>query len=126
MAAEPRFLDPGDGRRLAYHHTPGHSPGVLFCGGFRSDMTGIKARTLEAHCRDAGRAYTRFDYTGHGASSGRFEDGTIGAWKDDTLEQTLVHTRLGKPSQCSLAGDRPVLAVCPPGRNGRAGEGQAR
>jgi pimeloyl-ACP methyl ester carboxylesterase len=79
------ILKPGDGRRLAYHHRPGKAPGVLFCGGFTSDMTGTKALALEAHCRTAGRGYTRFDYTGHGASSGRFEDGTIGAWAEDAL-----------------------------------------
>lgn len=48
-------------------------------------MTGIKATTLEAHCRGKGQQYTRFDYQGHGASSGRFEDGTIGLWRDDLL-----------------------------------------
>ena len=82
---QPRTLDAGDGRRIAYRHTPGRAPGVLFCGGFRSDMTGTKARTLEQHCLGTGRAYTRFDYTGHGTSSGRFEDGTIGGWTDDAL-----------------------------------------
>lgn len=60
-------------------------PGVLFCGGFASDMTGTKAGVLEAHARATGRSYTRFDYTGHGQSSGRFEDGTIGAWAADAL-----------------------------------------
>ena len=78
-------LDLGDGRRLAYVHTPGALPGVMFCGGFRSDMTGTKALALEALCAQGGRAFTRFDYTGHGASSGDFEDGTIGAWADDAV-----------------------------------------
>jgi pimeloyl-ACP methyl ester carboxylesterase len=58
---------------------------VLFCGGFTSDMTGTKALALERHCRDTGRQYARFDYGGHGASSGRFEDGTIGGWAADAL-----------------------------------------
>jgi pimeloyl-ACP methyl ester carboxylesterase len=58
---------------------------VLFCGGFTSDMTGTKALALESHCRDSGRQYARFDYGGHGASSGRFEDGTIGDWTADAL-----------------------------------------
>ena len=58
---------------------------MLFCGGFKSDMTGIKATALEAFCRQRGQQYTRFDYQGHGASSGRFEDGTIGTWRDDLL-----------------------------------------
>lgn len=48
-------------------------------------MTGIKATTLDAHCREQGQQFTRFDYQGHGASSGQFEDGTIGLWRDDML-----------------------------------------
>lgn len=66
-------------------HTPGISPGVMFSGGFKSDMTGTKALALEDFCREEGRAFTRFDYTGHGASSGDFEDGTIGTWIDDAI-----------------------------------------
>ena len=81
----PALLELPDGRRLACRHTPGALPGVLFCGGFASDMTGTKATALEAHCRAAGRAFTRFDYTGHGASSGRFAEGTIGAWLEDAV-----------------------------------------
>jgi pimeloyl-ACP methyl ester carboxylesterase len=61
-------------------------PGVVFLGGFGSDMTGSKASALETHCRNAGYAFLRFDYTGHGRSSGRFEDGTIGIWSQDALE----------------------------------------
>jgi pimeloyl-ACP methyl ester carboxylesterase len=48
-------------------------------------MTGIKATALEAHCRARGQAYLRFDYLGHGQSSGRFEDGSIGRWAEDAL-----------------------------------------
>jgi pimeloyl-ACP methyl ester carboxylesterase len=82
---DPSFLPLPDGRRLAYRHVPGDAPGVLFCGGYTSDMTGTKATALEAFCREEGRAHTRFDYSGHGASSGEFADGTIGAWADDAL-----------------------------------------
>jgi pimeloyl-ACP methyl ester carboxylesterase len=78
-------LDRADGGYLAYHRIEGRSPGVVFLGGFMSDMTGTKALALETHCRAIGRAYVRFDYRGHGGSSGRFEDGTIGAWTDDAL-----------------------------------------
>ena len=63
----------------------GASPGVMFLGGFMSDMTGTKATALEAHCRSTGRAYVRFDYSGHGASGGGFRAGTIGTWRDDAL-----------------------------------------
>jgi pimeloyl-ACP methyl ester carboxylesterase len=81
----PNFLPLADGRRLAYHRVPGAPPGVLFCGGYTSDMTGTKALALEAFCRARGRAFTRFDYAGHGASSGDFAEGTIGAWSEDAL-----------------------------------------
>ena len=70
---------------IAYRAMEGAQPGVMFLGGFMSDMTGTKASALEAHCRRMGRACVRFDYTGHGASGGAFRDGTIGAWRDDAL-----------------------------------------
>ena len=70
---------------MAYAKTDGRAPTVVFLGGFRSDMTGTKAIALEDWARRTGRAYLRFDYLGHGQSSGRFEDGTIGRWLDDSL-----------------------------------------
>jgi pimeloyl-ACP methyl ester carboxylesterase len=57
----------------------------MFFGGFMSDMGGTKAMALEAHCRRNGRAFVRFDYSGHGASEGAFADGTIGQWQRDAL-----------------------------------------
>jgi pimeloyl-ACP methyl ester carboxylesterase len=74
-----------DGNYVAYAKTEGRAPTVVFLGGFRSDMTGTKAMALEAWAHRTGRAYLRFDYLGHGQSSGRFEDGTIGRWLDDSL-----------------------------------------
>lgn len=70
---------------LAYHLTPGKLPTVVFLTGFRSDMTGAKAFHLEQHCARLGRAFLRFDYRGHGASGGRFEDSCIGDWRADAL-----------------------------------------
>ena len=82
----PPSLLERDGREtIAYRSMAGSTPGVMFCGGFMSDMTGTKATALEAHCRRIGRAFVRFDYSGHGASGGTFRDGTIGAWRDDAL-----------------------------------------
>lgn len=81
----PARLALPDGSELAYRATPGRSPTVVFLGGFTSDMTGTKALALEAHCRARGRAFVRFDYTGHGESSGRFEEGTVGRWADDAV-----------------------------------------
>src|SRR3954470_24948779 len=80
----PRLRRP-DGATVAYAKTVGREPTVVFLGGFRSDMTGTKAMALEDWARRTGRAYLRFDYLGHGQSSGRFEDGTIGRWLDDSL-----------------------------------------
>lgn len=72
-----------EGRRIAYATVPGKNPGVVFLGGFRSDMTGTKAVYLESWARAQGRAFLRFDYSGHGASSGDFLDGAIGDWAED-------------------------------------------
>jgi len=71
--------------RLAYARLTGSGPGVIFLGGFRSDMEGSKALALRDHCAARGRAFLRFDYSGHGTSAGRFEDGTIGQWAKDAL-----------------------------------------
>jgi pimeloyl-ACP methyl ester carboxylesterase len=83
--AAPSRLNRDDGATIAYRRSEGKGPGVVFMGGFMSDMSGIKATTIEAHCRRTGRAFVRFDYLGHGLSSGRFEDGTIGRWRDDAI-----------------------------------------
>ena len=78
-------LDRGDGVELAWARHKGRGPTVVFLPGFRSDMTGDKATALAAFCAERGQAMLRFDYSGHGASGGRFEDGTIGRWTDDAL-----------------------------------------
>lgn len=70
---------------IAYRHTPGKGPGVMFLTGFKSDMEGSKALALEAFCIERGYAFTRFDYSGHGESSGTFENGAIGEWADDAV-----------------------------------------
>lgn len=79
----PSYLTTPAGRRLAYRQTPGRGPGVVFLGGFKSDMEGTKALWLEDRAREAGRAFLRFDYSGHGESSGAFTDGSIGDWTTD-------------------------------------------
>ncbi len=83
-----------DGRAIAYHRTTGTGPGIVFLGGFRSDMTGTKAQFLEAWARAKGLAFLRFDYTGHGASSGLFRDGCIGDWARDAAD-ALTHLTEG-------------------------------
>lgn len=79
------FLTTAQGRKLAYHKTEGKGPTVVFLGGLKSDMEGTKAIHLEDWCRARGQSFLRFDYSGHGESSERFEDGCIGDWHEDTL-----------------------------------------
>ena len=85
------FLESGS-KRIAYALTDGAAPTFIFCGGFKSDMTGSKATALEAHCKERGQRFIRFDYTGHGQSSGLFVDGCISDWLSDALD---VITQLG-------------------------------
>ena len=80
----PTFVSP-QGRRIAYHLTDGTGPAVVFLGGFKSDMQGTKAVHLEDWARQSGRAFLRFDYSGHGESGGAFTDGAIGDWYEDAL-----------------------------------------
>lgn len=77
------YLDTPAGRRIAYARQPGSGPGVVFLGGFKSDMTGTKALYLQDWATRRGRGFLRFDYSGHGASSGLFEQGAIGDWAED-------------------------------------------
>lgn len=112
----PEHLDTAQGRRIAYCLTPGRQPGVVFLGGFRSDMTGTKAQHLEAWAQARGQAFLRLDYSGHGQSSGRFEEGCIGDWADDALAaiealtegpQVLVGSSMGGWIALLIARARP-------------------
>lgn len=82
---EPDRLYINDSETIAYHHLKGKSPTVIFLGGLMSDMTGTKALAIEKHCDALGRSFIRFDYSGHGQSSGEFTDGNISKWQKDTL-----------------------------------------
>jgi pimeloyl-ACP methyl ester carboxylesterase len=85
MPMNPDYLSLPD-RRLAYQRLRGaeNRPGIVFLGGFASDMTGTKASFLAERCAAVGTAYLRFDYRGHGQSDGEFHHGTIGGWYEDT------------------------------------------
>jgi len=97
-------LTTAQGRSIAYRQSGGRGPGVVFLGGFRSDMTGTKAVFLEAWAQARGLPFLRFDYSGHGESSGDFLDGCIGDWAEDAAEavtrltegpQVLVGSSMG-------------------------------
>jgi len=74
-----------DRPRLAFHHSPGQGPTILFLPGYASDMQGSKALALEAWARARGLAFLRFDYAGCGQSEGAFADQTLAGWRDDVL-----------------------------------------
>lgn len=85
MSEDAGRLARGDGHELAWRRVRGRGPTVVWLGGFHSDMTGTKAQALADWAAAEGRACLRFDYFGHGRSSGDFADGTISRWRQDVL-----------------------------------------
>jgi pimeloyl-ACP methyl ester carboxylesterase len=84
----PAFIEVGPAntmRRIAVRARAGSAPGLLWLGGFNSDMKGTKALAFDAWAAEHGRACVRFDYSGHGESGGKFIDGTIGRWLEESL-----------------------------------------
>jgi pimeloyl-ACP methyl ester carboxylesterase len=96
--SDPLFIEAGDPpTRIAYRREEGDGPEIVWLGGFRSDMVATKASHLADWARRQGRAFTRFDYAGHGESAGRFEDGTISRWLGDAfavIERVVRHRPL--------------------------------
>ena len=116
----PDYILTGTGRRIAYEAHRGNGPGVVFLGGFRSDMRGTKAEHLSAWAKRSGQAFLRFDYSGHGESGGAFEDGCIGDWLADTIgvieamtdgPQVLVGSSMGGWIALLVARARPDLVA---------------
>ena len=80
-----QHLSLAPGEFVAYRQLLGKSPGVIFLPGLMSNMEGTKALALERYCRSTGHSYVRFDYRGHGMSSGTSQECTIGMRKADVL-----------------------------------------
>ena len=89
--AETRFHAMADGRRIAYRHTPGAGPTIVFRPGYRSDMTGGKATAVADWAQGHGRACLLLDYSGCGESEGDFADGTLGRWQDEAAALIAGH-----------------------------------
>jgi len=79
----PDFLTTSDDEKIAYEKSDGHGPTLIWCGGLKSDMEGSKATHLHRWAQTQGQAFIRFDYFGHGQSSGAFIDGTLSRWASD-------------------------------------------
>jgi pimeloyl-ACP methyl ester carboxylesterase len=100
---QPEYVNVG-GTFIALRRMAGSEPGLVWLGGFRSDMKGTKAEALAQWAAGHGRAFLRFDYSGHGESGGRFVDGTISKWLAESLavfgqfttgRQVLVASSMG-------------------------------
>jgi pimeloyl-ACP methyl ester carboxylesterase len=82
--SEPEFLDVS-GTPIAFRRIVGAEPGIVWLGGYRSDMLGTKAERLSEWAASQNRAFLRHDYSGHGESGGDFADGTISKWLGESL-----------------------------------------
>lgn len=114
------MTDAADRPKLAYRHTPGRGPMVVFLCGYASDMNGTKALALEEWAKRTGRAFLRFDYAGCGESEGDFEDQTLASWRDDALRMidavvegpvVLVGSSMGGWVMLLVAKERPGLVA---------------
>ena len=103
---EISWLSVEGSQRLAYRHVPrSDAASILFCNGFRSDMTGTKVAALENHCIQRNWEFCAFDYSGHGLSSGTFEDCTLSDWIRD------ASTILDKVLLSDGQSNKPVIVV---------------
>ena len=90
-----RYHSMPDGRRIAFRHTPGAGPAIVFLPGYKSDMAGSKATALFAWAEAQGRECLLFDYSGCGESDGRFAEGTLARWAEEAL--ALIGAYLAGP-----------------------------
>ena len=109
-----------DGETIAYLRRAGKQPQVMWLGGFKSDMQGTKAQALDVWAVRRGHAFLRFDFYGHGRSSGDFREGTISRWRDDALcvldrlggrPQILVGSSMGAWIALLVAQQRPEMVA---------------
>jgi pimeloyl-ACP methyl ester carboxylesterase len=129
-----KFLTVGTGqgtrrgpRNIAVRQRSGGAPGLVWLGGFKSDMQGTKAQALDAWAEAQGRASVRFDYSGHGESGGSFADGTIGAWLEESV--AVFEACCSGPQVVigsSMGGWLALLLVREMARRAVPGAGQAR
>ena len=69
---------------------------VVFFHGFMSDMVGEKPNTIEKFCRKKKVSFIKFEYSGHGKSSGKFTDGNISKWSNEAKQLIKKKTKDSK------------------------------
>jgi pimeloyl-ACP methyl ester carboxylesterase len=125
--SELQFLDVGAGeaaRRVAFRRRAAQAPdraGLVWLSGFKSDMASTKAKALDDYCMKSGRALLRFDYSGHGESGGRFEEGTVTRWLEESL--AIIRAATAGPQilvGSSMGGYLALLAARALGQAGEA------
>lgn len=111
-----QYISSTSGEPIAFQHTFGKLPGVIFLPGLMSTMSGTKAMALEKYCEEIGHSYIRFDYRGHGMSGGKSHECTVGMRKEDVLTildnvgegpRILVGSSLGGWVMLLVAMERP-------------------
>ncbi len=122
--AEPDYIDV-DGAKIAVRQRAGQvAPGIVWLGGYRSDMLGTKAVILDEWAEQTGHSALRLDYSGHGESGGDFNQGTISRWLDESLAvyakyakgpQILVGSSMGGWIALRMAQELKRLANHQPG-----------
>ena len=91
-----KFLKTNYNQTIAYNKIDGEKLGIVFLSGLKSDMTGQKAVALEEWAIKNNHSFLRFDYSGHGISSGKFRDFVLSDW---ILDAKTVITKLTKGPQ---------------------------
>ena len=69
---------------------------VVFFHGFMSDMIGAKPNAIQKFCKKQKLNFLKFEYSGHGRSSGKFIDGNISKWTSDAKQLIRSKTKKDK------------------------------
>ena len=90
-----KFINTTHGTTIAYNKIKGKKPGIVFLSGFKSDMQGKKAIYIENWAKENDHSFLRFDYSGHGQSSGEFQKTCFSDWYNDA-RYLITHLTEGK------------------------------
>ena len=75
---------------------------VVFFHGFMSDMIGAKPSEIQKFCNKNNLNFLKFEYSGHGNSTGEFTKGNISKWTKEAKE--LINSKLKKKNKLIFIG----------------------